>query len=175
MEMLDAAALFGAVSMLVVVIRGAMLPRDYEVARMLTLDLDVVKVWPLLVDPRQMNAWRGDLRRVMRIPGERDLPAWIDVGVISRRNWRATELFAFKLVRAEVDNGLFPMHGEVRVEISGNETRTVIVFRETGRIDSQFVRVLARWAIGLHSQPDSFLRALARRFEQPARITDAER
>ncbi|MCB9737948.1 MAG: hypothetical protein H6747_01695 [Deltaproteobacteria bacterium] len=174
MEALDLAALVGAVFLLLIVIRGAMLPRDYEVARMITLELDVVKVWPLMVDPRQMNSWRSDLRRVMRVPGERDLPAWIDVGVISRRNWRATELVAFKLVRATVENGLFPMRGEARIEITGNEARTIVVFREKGRIDSQFVRVLARWAIGLHSQPDAFLRALCRKFDQPAKITDVE-
>lgn len=175
MEILDAATLVGAVAMLAIVVQGALLPRDYEVARMVTLEMDVMKVWPLLVDPRHMNTWRRDLRRVMRLPGEKDLPAWIDVGVFGRRQWRARELVAFKLVRASVENGLFPMRGEVRVELSGNENRTIVVFRETGRIDSQFVRVLARWVLGLHSQADSFLGALARNFEQPARIEDAER
>jgi uncharacterized protein YndB with AHSA1/START domain len=160
---LAAAALVALAAIVVIV--GALLPRDHVAAVAARIAAPPAAVWAVLTDPAAFPTWRGDVRRVELLPATFGAGAWrehgrhgavsyvVDAAVPPRR-----------LVTRIADAGL-PYGGawEWRIEPDGDAASRVTVI-ESCAVYNPVFRFVSRFVLGHTATLSAQLRALGRRF-----------
>lgn len=149
----------------IVVIVGALLPRDHVAAMSARIPAAPESVWAALTTPAEFPAWRRDVRRVELLPATATGPSWREHG----SNGAIT--FAIeaadpprRLVGRIADQNLpFGASWEYQIEPDGaNASRVTVV--ERGSVYNPIFRFVSRFIMGQTRTIDAYLRALAKRF-----------
>ena len=152
---------------------GVFLPKQYDVARMVTIPKDVSEVWRDVSDPSRMRGWRKDLRRVLGGRDRHGNISWVEVGWMSRRKVEVMKMQRGVGWVARADDGLFPVKARLQLRIQGGGSMTMVELREQGVIRSPFVRFLAKFVIGTAVHVNATLGQLAAHHGADPDIRDA--
>ena len=153
---------------------GFFLSKRFEVARMAMVIADPEKVWDMLADPRTHASWRKDINRILRKPDENGLPCWIEVGALSRREIQVHSLRPPSRMAAELKNGIVPMRGALRIQVTPRRGGCQVSVWEEVEIASPLCRFIVRYLVGRNSSADMWLLSLGEKFGQRVKIEDIE-
>ena len=160
---LAAAGLLGI--LLIVVVIGALLPRDHVAAMSARITAPPSAVWAALTDPSQYPKWRKDVIDVEMLPPAPTGPAWreksghgsirmvMDVADAPRR----------MVTRIADDNVPFGGTWECIVEPDGASFSRVSI-TERGSVRNPVFRFVSRFVMGHTASIDAYLRALGEHF-----------
>ena len=161
---LIAVGIVAALIALIVVI-GAMLPRDHAASVTARIAAKPEEVWSALTTPAAFPEWRSDVKRIELLPATTTGPSWREHG----SNGAITFVVdawepPTRLVGRIADEGL-PFGGswEYRIERDGPSGSRVTI-TERGSIYSPIFRFVSRFMMGYTSSMKGYLKALARRF-----------
>ena len=156
----------------VVIIVGAMLPRDHVAAMTARVAATPDVVWSVLIEPAAFPKWRSDIKTVEILAPTPAGPSWrekssqgaitfvIDTAEVPRR-----------LVTRIADKNL-PFGGswEYVVEADGAASSRVTI-TERGSIYNPVFRFVSRFIMGHTATIDTYLRALGKHFGEEPRPT----
>ncbi len=151
---------------------GFFLDKRYSVARMAAVLADPDTVWDLLADPRNHAAWRRDVTRVLRMPDQNGLPCWVEVGALSRREVQVHSLRPPTRLAAELKNGIVPMHGALRIQVTPRGGGCQVSVWEEVEVASPVCRFIMRYLVGRTNSADMWLVSLGEKFGQRVKIED---
>jgi len=151
-----------------VALLGSLLPRVHVVARSVQLGQPPETVWQVVTDFATVPSWHPGVRRVERLP-DRD----------GREVWRETYKGGpplqletveagppYRLVRSIADANL-PFRGQWEFEIAPAPLGSRITITERGEVPNPLFRFLARVVLNPAAHLEAYLRALARKFDEP--------
>ncbi|HEY1586619.1 MAG TPA: SRPBCC family protein [Polyangia bacterium] len=156
----------------VVVIVGALLPRDHVATMTARIPAPPEAVWAAITDPSQFPQWRRDVQRVELLPPSPNGPSWREFS----RNGAITMVVDVSepprhLVGRIADEHLpFGGYWDYRIEPDGAEASKVTV-AEHGSVYNPVFRFVSRFIMGHTATIDAYLRALGKRFGGDAEPT----
>lgn len=163
---------------LVIVIVGALLPRDHVATMSARIAATPDAVWETITTPAQFPSWRADVTSVDLLPPTPTGPSWRE----HSRNGAITMVVALaepphRLIGRIADKNL-PYGGEweYRVEPDGS-AGSVVTITERGSVYNPVFRFVSRFIMGHTATIDGYLRALGRKFGSeptPAVVATAE-
>jgi hypothetical protein len=157
----------GAIAALIaiVVVIGALLPRDHIASVAATIAAPPNAVWSALVQPEGFPTWRGDVRRVEMLTSTANGPSWREFtrnGALTMGIERSEP--PHRLLTRILDENL-PYGGgwEFNIEPDGaNGSRVTIT--ERGWVSNPLFRFVSRFVMGQTSSMEKYLRALGKHF-----------
>jgi uncharacterized protein YndB with AHSA1/START domain len=160
--------------MLVVLVGGALMPREHVAASTVVIPAPQDSVWHVVRDIEATPAWWDGLDRVERVDAPDGPETWrhhMSSGAIDLAIERA-EAPRLLVTRIVADaNAPFGGIWTYQLESAGAATRVTIT--EAGYINSKVFRFVAGTLMGMHGTMDSYLSGLSRRFggsEQPTHV-----
>jgi uncharacterized protein YndB with AHSA1/START domain len=161
-----------AVIVLVVVI-GAMLPRDHIASVSARIAATPAAVWTALTDPASFPQWRGDVTRVELLAPSAHGPSWREhtrSGAITMQVDDAEP--PTRLVTRIADDTLpFGGYWEYRVAPDG-EAGSLVTVTEHGSVYNPVFRFMSRFVFGHTATMKTYLRALGRKYGNDATLVD---
>ena len=157
-------AVFAAVAAAI----GTRLSRLHQAsgARLLAAREDVL--WRALTDVEAFPTWRGDLKRVQRLPDRDGRTAWIEEGRSGKITLVFERMDAPHVLVSRVADPDLPFGGTWSFEITPLPNGSLLTITEAGEIYNPLLRFMARFFFGYDSSINSYLSALEKRFGLPA-------
>jgi len=149
----------------IVVVIGALLPRDHVASVSATIAASPSAVWSAIVQPEAFPTWRGDVRRVEMLTSTALGPSWreytrngaLTMGVEQSETGR-------RVVTRILDQNL-PYGGVWEYDIAPDGTNhSRVTITERGWVSNPLFRFVSRFVMGQTSTMDAYLRALGRHF-----------
>ena len=164
----------GAIVVLValVVVVGALLPRDHVATVTARIPAPPVDVWRTISTPERFPEWRTDVSRVELLPPGPHGPSWRE----HSRNGAITMMVDVAeppahLVGRIADEHLpFGGYWDYRIEADGPGASRVTV-TEHGFVTNPLFRFMSRFIIGHTATLDQYLRALGKKYGSDAAPT----
>jgi uncharacterized protein YndB with AHSA1/START domain len=155
--------LLAAVLVLIVVV-GALLPKEHVVSRSARYQQPPEVIWQTINDYRAFPSWRTDVSRVEPIAGTEGRVAWKE---FSRHG-----AIPFEIVEAQPPSTLvtriadpnLPFGGTWTYQIAPAEGGSVLTITEHGEVYNPVFRFISRFFIGHTATADQYLLALGRKF-----------
>jgi uncharacterized protein YndB with AHSA1/START domain len=148
-----------------VVLIGALLPRDHVATLSARIAATPDVVWNTITDPATHASWRHDVSRVEMLPSVATGPSWRE----HSKNGDITMVVDVAepprhLVTRIADKGL-PFGGawDYRIEADGPAASRVTI-TENGSVYNPVFRFVSRFIMGHTATIDAYLRALGRKF-----------
>ena len=149
----------------IVVVIGAMLPRDHVASVSARIAAPPTAVWSAIVQPEAFPTWRGDVRRVEMLTSTAQGPSWreytrngaLTMGIEQSEPPR-------RVVTRILDRNL-PYGGVWEYDIApdgSSDSRVTIT--ERGWVSNPLFRFISRFVMGQTSTMDTYLRALGKHF-----------
>lgn len=157
----------GAVVALIalVVIIGALLPRDHVASVSARIAAPPPAVWSALVQPEAFPTWRGDVSRVKMLTSTANGPSWRE----HTRNGTLT----MGIERSEAPNRLvtrildenLPYGGTWQFDIAAyGSSASRVTITERGWVSNPVFRFVSRFITGQTSSMETYLRSLSKHF-----------
>ena len=149
----------------IVVMVGAMLPRDHVASVSARIPAPPTAVWSAIVQPEAFPTWRADVRRVEMLTSTANGPSWRE----HTRNGTLTMGIEQsdpprRVVTRILDRNL-PYGGVWEYEIAPDGTTgSRVTITERGWVSNPVFRVVSRFVMGQTSTMDAYLRALGKHF-----------
>jgi uncharacterized protein YndB with AHSA1/START domain len=158
-----AGVLVGAI--LIVVIVGALLPKQHTATRAARYRQPPAVVWQAVTDYNKFAEWRGSVQRVEPLPEAGGKSGWVEyVKGAGRIPLEVTESVPpRRLVTLIVDPSL-PFGGTWTYEIAPIEGGSVLRITEDGEVRNPIFRFVSRFIFGLRATMDQYLRDLGAKF-----------
>jgi uncharacterized protein YndB with AHSA1/START domain len=159
-----AGAVLVGVIVLVVVI-GALLPRDHVASMSARIAASPAAVWDAITTPEQFPSWRRDVQSVDVLPPTPTGASWRE----HLRNMDITMVVASaepprRLVARIADTDL-PFGGEWEYRVAPDGAAgSVVTVTEHGSVSNPVFRFVSRFVMGHTATIDTYLRALGRKF-----------
>jgi uncharacterized protein YndB with AHSA1/START domain len=150
-----------------IVIIGAVLPRDHVASVTATIPAPPDTVWAALTDVSSYPAWRGDVERIEMVSRPPAPLSWREhtkQGVLTLIV-EASEP-PRRLVTRIADRDL-PFGGTWEYSIApetADSTQSRVMITERGFVTNPIFRFVSRFVMGHHSTLDTYLRALGSKF-----------
>jgi len=157
------AVLVGLIAVIVII--GALLPRDHVATMSARIVASPAAVWGTITTPAQFPSWRADVTSVELLPQTPTGPSWRE----HSRNGAITMVVALaepphRLIGRIADKNLpFGGEWEYRVESDG-AAGSVVTITERGSVYNPLFRFVSRFIMGHTATIDTYLRALGRKF-----------
>jgi uncharacterized protein YndB with AHSA1/START domain len=146
---------------------GALLPREHQVSRRITLRQPAELVWNVITDYPSSPSWRTDIARVEPLPDRAGHPIWREIdkhgGGVSYETIASDP--PKKLERKIVDEGL-PYGGTWTFELRPTAGGTEVRITERGYVDNPVFRFISSFVIGHTTYMDTYLVSLGRKFAE---------
>lgn len=163
MKLLHAIPLVFLLLVVLVVVIGALLPKEHVASRSVTLNASLEQVWALVLDHQAFPSWRTDVLRVEPRSDPSGHRAWLEVGKRNEIPYIADrevlEGDHAELVTRISDPSL-PFGGTWTwaFERAGSQTRLTIT--EHGIVGPPVFRFMSRFVFGHTASLDAVLKAL---------------
>jgi uncharacterized protein YndB with AHSA1/START domain len=145
----------------VVVIVGAMLPRQHTASRTARIALPAGAVYALLVDVSRYTTWRAGLKSLERLPDKQGMPAWIEDASGMKIPMRFERMEPPHLLVARIDSTELAFGGTWTYRIQPlPDGASSLTITEDGEVYNVIFRFMSRFIFGHHATMDAFLRAL---------------
>jgi uncharacterized protein YndB with AHSA1/START domain len=150
---------------LVVVIVGALLPKQHTATRAARYRQPPAVVWQAITDYDKFLRWRGSVERVEPLSEAGGKSGWVEyVKGVGRIPLEVTESVPpRRLVTLIVDPSL-PFGGTWTYEIAPIEGGSVLRITEDGEVRNPIFRFVSRFIFGLRATMDQYLRDLGAKF-----------
>ena len=149
----------------VVVLIGAMLPRDHVASVSATIAAPPNAVWSAIVQPEAFPTWRGDVRKVEMLTSTANGPSWreytrngtLTMGIEQSEPPR-------RVVTRILDQNL-PYGGVWEYAIAPDGANgSQVTITERGWVSNPLFRFVSRFVMGQTSTMETYLRALGKHF-----------
>ena len=170
------AVLVGLIAVIVII--GALLPRDHVAKMSARIAASPTAVWETITTPSQFPSWRREVTSVELLPPTPTGPSWREHSA----HGAITMVVAVaepphRLVGRIADKNLpFGGEWEYRVDPDG-PSASVVTITERGSVYNPVFRFVSRFIMGHTATIDGYLRALGRKFGSeptPAVVAAAE-
>lgn len=157
----------GAIAALVaiVVMVGAMLPRDHVASVTANIAASPSAVWSALVQPESFPTWRGDVKRVEMLTSTSTGPSWREFTRNGPLTMGIEQSDPPRRVVTRILDQHLPYGGawEFDIEPHGT-TASRVTITERGWVSNPLFRFVSRFVMGQTSSMDKYLRALGKHF-----------
>ena len=149
-----------AVSAVVVVI-GAMLPKEHSVSRMAHYNRSPADIWEVITDYAGQVAWRSDLLRVERLPNRGGREVWQETDKRGQAlDFETVESNSPRHLVRRIANENLQFGGAWTLDISDFGEVTSVTITENGEVYNPVFRFISRFIIGQTATIDGYLRDL---------------
>ncbi|HUJ93511.1 MAG TPA: SRPBCC family protein [Candidatus Bathyarchaeia archaeon] len=161
-----------AVLIAAVVLIGWLLPRDHVATRMGRYRQKPEAIWEAITNVEAMPGWREGLKSVQKLPERNGLPAHVEVTTSGTIPMETVETESPRKLVSRIAGEKLPFGGTWTFEIAPTEEGATLRITERGWISNPFFRFMSRFVFGQTSQMEAYLRSLAKKFGEPARIEE---
>ncbi len=159
------------VTAILAVIVGKRMPRDHVAAVYGIYNAAPEAVWALISDPTQSATWRGDVKRVDKLPRTDGRLAWkemTDRGVTTYE-MVAQEPMVSQITR--ITDEKLPYGGQWEFRLTRRGAGTELLITERGFVKPAIMRLLARTVFSQTKSLVAYHQSLANRLRERAQIT----
>lgn len=159
-----------AIAAVVVIIGGALLPRQHKVSRSKLLRTPPAQIYALIADFAAGPSWRPDVKRVEILKSKDARLHFREYSAHGAVTYEVvTNQPNERLVTRIVDKDL-GYSGSWDYRLSSAEGGTRLTITENGDVSNLFFRFLSRFVFGHTSTIDKYLEAVAARFGEKATV-----
>ena len=145
---------------LVVVIVGAMLPRQHSASRTVRIGLPPEALYAVLSDVSKYPSWRAGLKGLERRPDKDGMPAWTEDADGMKIPMRFERMEPPSRLVARIDTTELPFGGTWTYRIVPAEGASDLTITEDGEVSNVFFRFMSRFVFGHHATMDTFIKGL---------------
>jgi Polyketide cyclase / dehydrase and lipid transport len=152
-----------ALVVLIVAIVGALLPKAHAAARTVRVPLPPDGLYTLLSDVSGYPAWRGDVKKLERLPDRDGKPAWIEDVSGMKIPLHFERMERPSLLVARIDGSDLAFGGTWTYQIAPAAGGSDLTITENGEVYNVIFRFMARFVFGYHATMDGFIKNLQAR------------
>jgi uncharacterized protein YndB with AHSA1/START domain len=151
-----------------VTVIGAMLPKGHTASRTARLAQPPAEVFRIITTPDAFPVWRGDVKKIERLPDRDGRPAWVEIGRNGRIPLETVEAEPPRRLVLRIADPDLPFGGTWTYELSPAGTGTALTITEDGEIYNPIFRFMARFVFGYEHTLASYLDALEKKVGRQA-------
>jgi len=151
-----------AIASAIAVFIGSRLPRAHHVTAERTLPIPPELLWRTLTDVERYPSWRGDVKRVQRLPDRDGKPVWIEEGRSGKMTFAFERMEAPRLLVSRIADPSLPFGGTWTLEIAPTPVGARLRISEDGEIYNPLFRFMARFVFGYDGTINGYFSALER-------------
>lgn len=156
---------------LVVVVVGALLPKQHHVTRAARFPKPPEAIWAAMSDYQEFPSWRSNVKRVEAIPSGNNLPAWREIDSHDGSlPMQTLESEAPRRLVTEIADKNLPFGGTWTTEIARIDGGSFVRITEDGEIRNPIFRFMSRFILGLTATMETYLRDLGKKFGETVRV-----
>lgn len=160
---------------LIVVVIGALLPKDHTVTRSVRLRQPPAAIWQAITDYTKFPEWRHDVERVEPLPASDVKAGWVEyVKGAGRIPLAITESVPEKRLVTHIADPNLPFGGDWIYEITpaADGTGSTLRITENGSVRNPIFRFVSRFIFGLSATMDNYLKELGAKFGEAVTLED---
>lgn len=164
--------LVGGVALLVVLVLviGAMLPREHSASRSAVYQRPPGEVWEAITGVDAMPEWRSDVDRVEHLPHRDGNPVWQETGTYGSMPMEQIEAVPRRRLVLRIADPALPFGGTWTYELEPADGGTRLTITEDGHVDNVVFRFMSRFVFGYTSTMEGYLRDLGRHFGEEIEV-----
>jgi uncharacterized protein YndB with AHSA1/START domain len=164
-----AGVLVGAI--LIVVIVGALLPKEHTATRAVRYHQPPAAVWQAITDYNKFPQRRGSVERVEPLPQANAKSGWVEyVKGAGRIPLAITESVPPQRLVTLIADPNLPFGGNWVYEIAPIEGGSLLRITENGEVRNPIFRFVSHFIFGQHATMDQYLRDLGAKFGEPVHL-----
>lgn len=162
-----------ATLILIVVVVGALLPKQHHATRSARFHQPPEAIWSALTKYQEFPSWRSNVKRVESFPSNNSLPAWREIdshnGALPMQTLESDP--PRRLVTQIADPNL-PFGGTWTTVITPTDGGSEVRITEDGEVRNPLFRFMSRFVFGLTATMDTYLRDLGKKFGENVQVAD---
>jgi len=147
----------------VVAIVGALLPKDHSASRTARIALPPDKLYALLSNVSEYQAWRKDVKSLERLPDREGRPAWVEETSGMKIPMYFERMEPPSLLVARIADPKLAFGGTWTYRIAPAPGGSDLTITEDGEVYNVIFRFMSRFIFGYHATMDTFLKHLQSR------------
>jgi len=159
-----------AAVLLLVTLIGWLLPKNHVVTRACRYRQRPEAIWKAITDIDAMPSWREGVKSVKRLPDKNGLPSWVESTSAGDIALETAESDAPRRMVSRIADPKLPFGGAWTYEIVETDSGTILRITENGYVTNPLFRFLSRFVFGHATTIELYLKSLARKFGEEARI-----
>jgi len=164
-------ALLALASLIVlIVVIGALLPRDHVATRIVRYRQPPAAIWKAITDVDAMPSWREGLKSVEHLPDSNGLPAHLEITSNGKIPFETTEMTPPQKLVTRIADPKLPFGGTWTYEIVPVADGATLRITERGYVTNPFFRFMSKFVFGQTSTMETYLKSLAKKFGEEPRI-----
>lgn len=150
-----------------VVVAGGLVAREHRITRTVELGAPPVAVFAAIADLEAMPAWRPEVVRVERVPGQAGAPpVYREYSVRGVVTWAVLEHRPPARLFLGITGAGPGFEGTWTFDLASAPGGTRLTVTERGEIDNPVFRFLSRFVVGYGQNLDAYLDALSRHLDR---------
>jgi hypothetical protein len=151
------------VIILVTLVIGWSLPVKHSASRRARFAAPPEAVWKVITDIEAFPQWRGDVKKVERLPDRDGHPSWVEEGSNGRITFAVERSEPARMLVTRIADPNLPFGGAWTYTLTPESGGTTLVISENGEIYNPIFRVMSRFVFGYEATMASYLEALQKR------------
>jgi uncharacterized protein YndB with AHSA1/START domain len=155
----------------IVVVVGALLPKQHRAARSARFPQSPEVVWAAITNYQEFPSWRSNVKRVEPITSANQLSAWREFD--SHGNslpMQTLESDAPRRLVTQIADPNLPFGGTWTTVISQADGGSEVRITEDGEVRNPVFRFMSRFVFGLTATMDTYLRDLGHKFGESVQV-----
>jgi uncharacterized protein YndB with AHSA1/START domain len=154
-----------------VVVVGALLPKDHHVTRSARFQQPPQAIWAAMTNYQEFPSWRSNVKRVESIPSSNQLQAWREFDSHGGSlPMQTVETDAPRKLVTEIADPKLPFGGTWTTVIMPAEGGSEVRITEDGEVRNPIFRFMSRFVLGLTTTMDTYLRDLGKKFGEDVQV-----
>jgi uncharacterized protein YndB with AHSA1/START domain len=158
--------------LVLITVIGWLLPKDHVATRQGRYRQPPEAIWKAITDLDAMPSWREGLKGVKHLPDRNGLPAHIEVTNMGEIPMETVEMTPPRKLVGRIADPKLPFGGTWTFEITPTAEGSTLRITENGYVTNPVFRFLSRFVFGYTGTIESYLKSLAKKFGEQARIEE---
>jgi uncharacterized protein YndB with AHSA1/START domain len=158
--------------LVLITVIGWLLPKDHVATRQGRYRQPPEAIWKAITDLDAMPSWREGLKAVKHLPDRNGLPAHIEVTNMGEIPMETVEMTPPRKLVGRIADPKLPFGGTWTFEITPTAEGSTLRITENGYVTNPVFRFLSRFVFGYTGTIESYLKSLAKKFGEQARIEE---
>jgi uncharacterized protein YndB with AHSA1/START domain len=151
----------------VVVVIGALLPREHTATRAARYKEPPAAIWQAITDYNKFPEWRKGVERVEPLPAASGKGGWVEyVKGAGRIPLEVDESVPPRRLVVHIADPNLPFGGTWTYEIAPSGDGSTLRITENGTVSNPFFRFVSQVVFGLRATIDQYLKDLAAKFDE---------
>lgn len=159
-----------AAILILLVVIGWLLPKEHVAAREGRYRQSPETIWKAITEIEAMPSWRAGLKSVKRLPDRNGLQAWVETTGSGIIPFETTASEPPRKLVVRIADPKLPFGGTWTYEIRATPEGSALRITENGEVYNPMFRFVSRFILGHTGTIDAYLKSLAKKFGEPARI-----